>query len=192
VGVGAVTIGSRPAVFFDRDGVLNVAVVKAGKPYPPASLEDLRITPGAPAALDALVGAGFLLVGITNQPDVARGAQRREVVEAINRALLSALPLSDILVCYHDDPDDCACRKPRPGLLLEAADRYAIDLSRSFMVGDRWRDVEAGHNAGCRTVFVDRGYAAERPGPEPDRTVKSLDEAAAWILGQVAARRDAR
>lgn len=192
MGIGAVTIGSRPAVFFDRDGVLNLAIVREGKPYPPASLEDLRITPGAPAALDALVGAGFLLVGITNQPDVARGAQRREVVEAINRALLAALPLSDILVCYHDDPDDCTCRKPRPGLLLEAAARFAVDLSRSFMVGDRWRDVEAGRNAGCRTVRIDREYAREKPGPEPNRTVSSLDEAAAWILGQAAARRDER
>lgn len=186
------TIGSRLAVFFDRDGVLNRAIVREGKPYPPASLEELRITPGAPAALDALVGAGFLLVGITNQPDVARGAQRRDVVEEINRALMVVLPLSDILVCYHDDSDDCACRKPRPGLLLEAAARFAIDLSRSFVVGDRWRDVEAGRSAGCRTVFIDQGYAAEESGPVPDRTVKSLDQAAAWILGQAAARRDAR
>ncbi|MGH2459622.1 MAG: D-glycero-alpha-D-manno-heptose-1,7-bisphosphate 7-phosphatase [Chloroflexota bacterium] len=179
---------SRPAVFFDRDGVLNAAIVRAGKPYPPISLAELRITSGAPAALDALVGAGFLLVGVTNQPDVARGTQRREVVEAIDRALLAALPLSDILVCYHDDPDGCACRKPRPGLLLAAARRYAIDLSRSFLVGDRWRDVEAGDNAGCRTVFIDHGYTAEKLERTPDRTVGSLDEAVVWILGQARAK----
>jgi len=184
--------GSRPAVFLDRDGVLNEAIVRDGTPCPPASLDELRITPDARTALDALVDAGFVLIGVTNQPDVARGTQRREVVEAINRALLDALPLSDILVCYHDDRDGCACRKPRPGLLLDGTARFAVDLSRSFMVGDRWRDVEAGRNAGCRTVFVDRGYAAEALRGAPDHTVTSLGEAAAWIIGQASARSDAR
>jgi D-glycero-D-manno-heptose 1,7-bisphosphate phosphatase len=109
-------------------------------------------------------------------------------VEAINTALLSALPLLEILVCYHDDQDGCACRKPLPGLLLQAAARHTIDLSSSVMIGDRWKDVETGHEAGCATVFIDYGYSEPRPSRPPDHTVHSLSEAAAWILTQFHAR----
>ena len=172
------------AVFLDRDGVLNRAIVRNGKPYPPATLAELQILPAAPDALVALQAAGFLLIGVTNQPDVARGTQQREVVEAINAALLAVLPLSEILVCYHDDQDRCSCRKPRPGLLLQAATRYAIELSSSFMIGDRWRDVEAGRRAGCRTVLLDCGYEERAAQSPPDCTVHSLPEATAWILSQ--------
>jgi D-glycero-D-manno-heptose 1,7-bisphosphate phosphatase len=172
------------AVFLDRDGVLNRAIVREGKPYPPHSLAELQILPQAQDTLTVLRAAGFLLIGITNQPDVARGTQRREVVEAINATLLAALPLTDILVCYHDDGDHCDCRKPRPGLLLQAAGKYAVTLSASFMIGDRWRDVEAGRRAGCRTILLDSGYK-ERPAESPpDCIVHSLAEAAAWILRQ--------
>ena len=178
------TAAARQAVFLDRDGVLNQALVRHGKPYPPASLAELQIVPDAPEALAALQAAGFLLIGVTNQPDVARGTQRREVVEAINAALLATLPLAEILVCYHDDGDGCACRKPQPGLLLQAAATYAIDLPSSFMVGDRWRDVEVGRRVGCRTVLLDYGYRERSPESPPDCTVRSLSEAAWWILRQ--------
>lgn len=170
------------AVFLDRDGVLNRVVVKNGRPYPPASPADLEILPDAPGALDALKAAGFLLIGITNQPDVARGTQRREVVEAINAALMKTLPLEAILVCAHDDADGCGCRKPLPGLLHQAAAAYAIELPESVMVGDRWKDVETGRRAGCETVLIEYGYAEPWPGSAPDCTVRSLAEAAAWIL----------
>ncbi len=172
----------RSAVFLDRDGVLNRAIVQHGKPYPPATLAELQILPDAPNALEALRTGGFLLIGITNQPDVARGTQRREVVEAINATLLAALPLREILVCYHDDRDCCTCRKPLPGLLVQAATRYAIELSSSFMIGDRWRDVEAGRRAGCTTILSDAGYAEREPVSPLDYTAYSLTEAAAWIL----------
>lgn len=179
------TDGARRAVFLDRDGVLNRAVVRDGRPYPPATLAELEILPGAPQALGALQTAGFLLIGVTNQPDVARGAQRRETVEAMNATLLRALPLREILVCYHDDRDGCECRKPRPGLVLEAAARHGIDLASSVMVGDRWRDVEAGRRAGCATVFIDYGYAeADRGEGRADRVVHSVSEAADWILSR--------
>lgn len=174
----------RRAVFLDRDGVLNRAIVHNGKPYPPATLAEFEIPPDAPDALASLKAAGFLLIGVTNQPDVARGTQRREVVEAINAALLAALPLSEILVCYHDDRDGCSCRKPQPGLLLQAATGYTIALSASFMIGDRWSDVEAGYRAGCRTVLLDCDYRGRRVKRPPDCTVHSLSEAAAWILNQ--------
>jgi D-glycero-D-manno-heptose 1,7-bisphosphate phosphatase len=176
-------------VFVDRDGVLNRVSVKNGRPHPPATLAALEILTDAPGALQTLKAEGFLLVGVTNQPDVARGAQRREVVESINAALLAALPLDDMLVCYHDDRDGCDCRKPRPGLLIQGAAKHSIDLSASFMIGDRWRDVEAGHSAGCAAILIDYGYAESGPnGCSPDRTVRSLSEAAAWILSRTRRR----
>jgi len=176
-----VRAGVSQAVFLDRDGVLNRAVIRRGRPYPPASLEAFEILPGVPEAVRRLHDAGFLLIGATNQPDVARGTQRREVVEAMNTRLLDEMPITAILVCY-EDGDDCPRRKPNPGLLLEAAETYGIDLSASFMVGDRWRDVEAGRRAGCRTVFIDLGYTEHRPDPPADHTAADLTAAAVWIL----------
>jgi D-glycero-D-manno-heptose 1,7-bisphosphate phosphatase len=184
MGVSEVSENRNRAVFLDRDGVINRPVIRNGKPYPPATVEELEIPPDVPGALARLKSAGFFLIGVTNQPDVARGAQRREVVEAIHASLLRDLPLDEILTCYHDDPDDCWCRKPRPGLLLAAAARYNVDAGSSFMVGDRWRDVEAGRNAGCRTVFIECGYAEKSPEHLPDLIVRSLAEAVDWILDQ--------
>lgn len=167
------------AVFLDRDGVLNEAIVRDGKPYPPDSVKDLRIAPDAGEALRLLHLAGYRLVVVTNQPDVARGSQTREVVESINSALCDALPLDEVRVCYHDDEDRCGCRKPEPGLLTQAP---AHDLGHSILIGDRWRDVEAGRRAGLRaTVLIDRGYE-ETMVHEPDLRVHSLAAAAEWIL----------
>jgi len=170
----------RSAVFLDRDGVLNLPVIREGKPYPPASVEELQIVPGAAGVLASLRKAGFCLIMTTNQPDVARGTQAREVVEAINGRLKDELGLDAVYVCYHDD-GQCTCRKPQPGMLTEAARVLGLDLSSSFMVGDRWRDIEAGHAAGCRTAFIDYGYD-EALTVEPDKTVDSLAEAVEWIL----------
>ena len=172
---------SARAVFLDRDGVLNAALERDGRPYPPASVAELVILPGVAGALADLKNAGFLLVVVTHQPDVARGTTTRAAVEAIHAALRAALPLDAISSCFHDDGDRCACRKPAPGLLLDAARARDVDLSRSFMVGDRWRDTEAGAAAGCRTVFVDHGWREKRP-ERYDAKVSSLAEAAAWIL----------
>jgi len=172
----------RRAVFLDRDGVLNEAVVRDGKPYSPAGLHELAIPADVPDALRALREAGFALIVITNQPDVARGVQPRTVVEEINAALRAQLPLDDIFVCYHDDRDGCSCRKPQPGLLLQAAAEYRIDLARSFMVGDRWRDVEAGRRAGCFTVRLERHYRDAGPESPPHYIARSFLDAASWIL----------
>jgi D-glycero-D-manno-heptose 1,7-bisphosphate phosphatase len=173
----------RQAVFLDRDGVLNRAIVRGGKPYPPATLHDLELLPGVPDGLARLKQAGFLLIGATNQPDVGRGSQRREVVETIHAWLLQELPLDEIYVCYDDGPDSPG-RKPNPGLLLEAAGRFGIDLRASFMVGDRWRDVGAGQRAGCRTVFLDYGYAEQKPDPPADHVARDFPAAVGWILDQ--------
>ncbi len=169
------------AVFLDRDGVLNRAIVRNGKPYPPASAGELEILPGVPEALARLRQAGFVLLVITNQPDVARGTTRRETVEAINEALRRRLPLDAVYTCYEDG--DTPRRKPNPGLLLEAAAEHGVDPRASFMVGDRWKDVEAGRRAGCRTVFVDYGYReAYLAAALPDRVVADLGAAADWIV----------
>ncbi len=172
----------RPAVFLDRDGVINEVVLKDGKPYPPESFEALTIAPEAYSVLYRLHKAGFILIGITNQPDVARGTQRREIVEEINSKLIKVLPIEEILVCYHDDQDRCDCRKPKPGLILTAAEKYNIDLSASFMVGDRWKDITAGENAGCRTIFIDHNYQEPKPNPPADFTTRNLEGILQYIL----------
>lgn len=174
-------IVARRAVFLDRDGVINRPIVRDGRPYAPAHLDELEVLPGVGEALQRLRGAGFDLLVVTNQPDVARGAQRAEVIEAMHARLAASLPLDGFYVCMHDDADDCACRKPRPGLLLRAAGERDIALTSSFVVGDRWRDVAAGRAAGCSTVFVDWHYNERRPNA-PDAIVGSLAEAADWIL----------
>jgi D-glycero-D-manno-heptose 1,7-bisphosphate phosphatase len=177
-------VSGQRAVFLDRDGVINQAIVRGGKPYPPAGVGELVIPPDALPALQALKAAGFVLLVVTNQPDIARGKQTLAAVEAIHQALQQVLPLDDFFLCPHDDPDHCACRKPRPGLLLDGAAKYDLDLSRSFMVGDRWRDIEAGAQAGCATVWIDFGYREKRSSVEPSATVNSLRAAVDWIRDQ--------
>jgi D-glycero-D-manno-heptose 1,7-bisphosphate phosphatase len=173
-----------PAVFLDRDGVLNRAVVVEGRPHPPGALEDLELEEGAAEACALLAASSVPLVVFTNQPDVTRGQARRDAVDAINAALLKMLPLTAIYTCFHDDADDCPCRKPRPGLLHDAARDLDLDLDRSVAVGDRWRDVEAGRAAGCATVFIDHGYAERRP-QSPDLVAASLLESVSWIVRRI-------
>jgi D-glycero-D-manno-heptose 1,7-bisphosphate phosphatase len=175
----------KRAVFLDRDGVLNAALVRDGKPYAPASIEEVRIVADAPEALARLKSRAFSLIVITNQPDVARGIQTIQTVDAIDRRLRRELPLDDFFTCYHDDRDQCACRKPKPGLILQAAARHGLDPAKSFMVGDRWRDIDAGRAAGCRTVWIDRGYSERGPSAPPDARVHSVSEAADWILREI-------
>ena len=171
------------AVFLDRDGVINRPVIRDGRPYPPSDEAALELLPGVGDALARLRAAGFRLVVVTNQPDVARGTQTLDGLARIHARLSSQLPLDDIRVCVHDDADRCECRKPAPGLLEAAARQDGLSLPDSFMVGDRWRDIEAGRRAGCTTVFIDWGYDERRP-DRPDAVVGSLPEAADWILAR--------
>ncbi len=174
--------GKNRAVFLDRDGVINRAFVRNGKPVPPPTLQELEILPGVPEALHTLKEHGFKLLIVTNQPDVGRGTLPRNTLDEMHQALSARLPLDDILVCGHTDSDKCDCRKPLPGMLLEAARKHNIDLTASFMVGDRWRDIEAGYNAGCKTILIDYGYSEKSPDRDPDLRVGSLREAADWII----------
>jgi D-glycero-D-manno-heptose 1,7-bisphosphate phosphatase len=178
MGIGVRMKGA--AVFLDRDGVINRALVRDGLPYPPASLEGLEVLPEVPCALGKLRALGFRLIVVTNQPDVARGRCSRQAVERMHAHLMATLALDAIFTCYHDSADDCSCRKPRAGLLLQAARVQPIDLGASYMVGDRWRDIEAGQRAGCSTIFVDHAYR-EPPPVAFDHRVGSLLEAATII-----------
>lgn len=184
MGVGPLKPLAR-AVFLDRDGVLNEAVMRDGKPYPPLSAAEMRIVPDAADALRRLKARGLPLIVVTNQPDVARGTQPAAAVEAIHGRLRRELPVDDVLSCLHDDRDQCPCRKPKPGLILEGAKRHGVDPRRSFMIGDRWRDIDAGNGAGCRTIWIDRGYHERGPSHAPDIRVDSLSEAVTWILQQI-------
>lgn len=181
----------RPAVFLDRDGTLNVQVVRDGKPYPPRALEDFRLFPGVPAACSRLAAAGYVLVVATNQPDVGRGTQPQAAVEAMHTQLRRWIPeLAAIEVCYAAGLDPAIPdprRKPEPGMLLDAARELGLDLSRSWMVGDRWRDIDCGRRAGVRTVFIDFGYAEELRA-RPDVTVTSFPAAVDAILGDPSPR----
>jgi len=176
-----VTSSEISAVFLDRDGTLNRTFVEGGVPRPPADLDRLEILPGVPEALARLKRAGFALVVVTNQPDIGNGFVARDVVEAMHHALYRRARVDAIEMCPHRQNEGCGCRKPKPGLLISAADRLAIDLRRSFLVGDRAQDILAGRAAGCYTVFVDRGYREPRP-VEPDAVVRSLPAAVRRII----------
>lgn len=170
---------SNKAVFLDSDGVLNKAIMKDGKPVAPVTLAELVISVDVKPLLDQLKSAGFLLICVTNKPDIERGLTTQAIVDSIYDAMRQALPLDDVFICYHENSE---CYKPKPGLLLAAAKQYQIDLASSFMIGDRWRDIGAGQNAGCQTIWIDRGYAEKQPAPPANFTAYSLREAVEWIL----------
>jgi D-glycero-D-manno-heptose 1,7-bisphosphate phosphatase len=168
----------RRAVFLDRDGVINRPFVREGRPFPPRNLGELQILPGVREACELMRKLGYLLIVATNQPDVGRGTISRETVDEMHRSLLEQLPIDRVSTCFHaGNGVPCGCRKPLPGMLLRAAEEFEIDLASSFMIGDRWRDVDCGFNAGCRTFFIDWGYR-ETLKRQPDYRVDSLLAAA--------------
>ena len=173
----------RPAVFLDRDGVLNRTTVRGCTPFPPNNLSEVEILPGVEDALRRLRDRGLPLVVVTNQPDVARGTQKQSVVEEINRSLARRLGITAVYTCYHHNPHGCACRKPKAGMLTRAAEELGIDLRHSYMVGDRWGDVAAGAAAGCRTFLIDMPYS-QCHRCAPDYKVANLAEAVDVILSQ--------
>jgi D-glycero-D-manno-heptose 1,7-bisphosphate phosphatase len=169
------------AIFLDRDGVINRSPVRDGVPHPPDNVADVEILPGVAEALDLLAAAGLPRIVVTNQPDVARGSQTIQGVQAINQFMADKLPITAFYICYHDTCEGCDCRKPRPGMLLLAAREHGIDLMASFMVGDRWSDIEAGRAAGCRSFLIDMPYS-QHERCKPEARVADLLEAARRIL----------
>jgi len=176
---------ARPAVFLDRDGVINRVVVRNGMPHPPFHIEEFEIYEDVPDGCARLKAANFLLVVITNQPDVGRGTQSRRAVEAMNLKMQSALPSLDrVETCYHAGErhgQSCDCRKPRPGLIHRAAAELNIDPKTSYVIGDRWRDVDCARAAGCRAIFIERGYKEGLREP-PDFTVANFSDAVTAVL----------
>ena len=150
---------TRRAAFLDRDGVLVTTLVRDNRAFAPVSLDEFRMEPDAGVQVARLAQAGLLPIVVTNQPEVARGIIPAAVLDEMHERLRRAVPVEDIFVCAHDGPDGCGCRKPQPGMLEAAAAKWGIDLARSFMVGDRWSDVEAGRAAGCYTVLIERPYS---------------------------------
>jgi D-glycero-D-manno-heptose 1,7-bisphosphate phosphatase len=171
------------AVFLDRDGVLNANLVRDNRPYAPRRLDEFRLLPGVADAVQRIKAAGFLAIVVTNQPDVADGITPRATVEAMHAELRRRLPLDDIKICFHNNADRCTCRKPLPGLILEAAAEHGIDLAASYMVGDRWRDIKAGQAARCHAIFIDYGFKQDEA-IEPEAIFKSLPEAVSYILAR--------
>ena len=176
---------ARRAVFLDRDGVLNRPVVRNGQPHPPSRVEDFELYDDVADGCRRLKTAEFLLVVISNQPDVGRGRQSREAVEAMHTKMQLALPSLDrIEICYHAGErygESCDCRKPRPGMILRAAADLKIDVGTSYVIGDRWRDIDCARAAGCRAIFIERGYG-ESLRQAPDFTVGNFGDAVNVLL----------
>lgn len=174
-------IGSKvKAVFLDRDGILNNSIIVDGIPYPPKSLDDLIIPEGVNEGLKQLSQHGYVLIIITNQPDVARGKTKIEVVNSINNHLQKKLLIDDVFCCIHDDSDNCNCRKPKPGMIMDAIKKWNIDIASSYMVGDRWKDIETGKNAGLKTILINCGYNEKYV--EPDYSCINFNEVTQIIL----------
>ncbi len=188
-----VTGATRPrrAVFLDRDGVLVIPEIRDGRSYAPRSIGAFNIYPSAAESLARLKAAGYLLVVVTNQPDIGNGLVSVDVVNEMHRLMTQALPIDRIEMCPHSQSEACNCRKPKPQLLLDAARCDEIDLAGSVMVGDRSSDVEAGRAAGCRTVLIELDGVTDVKPAAPDYAVRSLAEAVDVILGVVPNNRGA-
>jgi len=171
----------RRAIFLDRDGVINKAIVKNNVPHPPDNYDQFEFLENVYELMVKLHENGFLLFIVTNQPDVSRGTQSRKTVDEIHKIIKKSLPIEEIFVCFHDDFENCNCRKPKPGLLLQA-EEYEIDYSNSFLIGDRWRDIGAGLAAGCHTILIDYNYFENNHGYTAEKVVSNLTEAVEWIL----------
>ena len=168
----------------DRDGVLNAAFIVDSQPKPPKTLSEIRILDGVKEAVVLLKQHDFIPVVVTNQPDVSRGTTSKTQIEQINHEIGRLTGISNFYTCFHDDDDLCECRKPKPGLLLSAARDLQLSLSESFLVGDRWRDIGAGNNAGVQSYFIDYSYG-ERPPQPPFTRVSSLQEAVELAIGGI-------
>lgn len=163
------------AIFLDRDGIINVTNIINRKPVAIYNASQLVFVDGIVELVRYFCDLGFLIFCITNQPDISRGKLSEKNVLEINEKIMKELPIKKIYVCPHDDADKCECRKPKTGMLMEAKREYYIDMKSSWVIGDRWSDIECGKSAGCKTIFVDYGYS-ENLLSIPDITVKNIKE----------------
>lgn len=172
----------KKAVFLDRDGVLNRSILVDGAPKSPTSIEDIQIYEGVIEAIQILKICGYVPVVVTNQPDVSRGLISQSEVAAINEWIGECIAVNHFYTCFHDDVDLCKCRKPLPGLIHQASSDLDLDVHQSYLVGDRWRDIHAGHAAGCQNYFIDHSYSEKLP-DYPYTRVSSLLEAVRLFTG---------
>ena len=170
----------RKAIFLDRDGVLNKAIVRNRKPYPPSTIDELEILEGVYEGIELLKDSGYKLIVITNQPDVARGLTTIEKVNEINNSIIQLLNVDEIICCFHDDSENCECRKPKPGMILEAVKKWDIDLSVSYLIGDRWRDIQTAKNIGLSSILIKYDYDEKKINANFE--CNNLKEAANFIL----------
>ena len=164
---------NRKAIFLDRDGTLNKVYIENGLPISPSSLNKFKIIKGVKKSINRLKKLNFLCILITNQPDVFRGKISKKTVVKMNSYIKKKIKLDDMFVCYHDNEHNCSCRKPKPGLLVKASKKWKIDLNKSFMIGDRWKDILAGKKVGCKTIFINNNYKNDKK-VKADFTFKSL------------------
>ena len=169
-------IKKRIAVFLDRDGTLNKAYIEKGLPISPSTFDKLKLLPGVKRSIGKLKKLNFLCILITNQPNVSRGKIKKEIVKKMNNFIKKEIKLDDIFVCYHDDKHNCSCRKPKAGLIIKASKKWGIDAKKSYMIGDRWKDIYAGKKVGCKTIFINNNYKNDKR-VKADLSFNSLSKA---------------
>jgi D-glycero-D-manno-heptose 1,7-bisphosphate phosphatase len=159
--ISAVSLWMKRGVFIERDGVLNLAKVERLQQVTPLALEDFRVNEAAVPLLEKLKSSGFILIATTNQPGLSRGYQSRGELDRMHKILRKKFPLDDVLVCPHDEQDRCPCRKPKPGLFLEAAFKWHVNLDQSFVISDKWQDAEAARIAGCTSMLIESPWVGK-------------------------------
>ena len=169
----------KRAIFLDRDGVINKVILRDGKPYSPKTFDEFVFNDGIREIVCKMKELGYRVFVVSNQPDIARGEISQDILNLMTQKMRFELPVDDVYICPHDDHHDCLCRKPKPGMLIQAAEDWKIDLSLSFMIGDTWKDMEAGKAAGCKTILLDIPY---NQSVQCDFHLKTLSEAVDLII----------
>ncbi len=169
----------KKAVFIERDGILNEVKADTKHQIAPLTFEEFKINKAAEPALRKLKAAGFVLIVTTNQPGLSRGHQSRRELDRMHEIIKRCFPIDDIAVCPHDESDHCPCRKPRPGLLIEAAFKWGLNLDHSYVVSDKWQDAEASRTAGCTSLILKSPWVGN---VRHDFVLPSLDAIAEKIL----------
>ena len=156
-------MSKNKAFFFDRDGILNKSIIKNHKPYSPRFPKELILNRELLSFIKKLKNKGFLIFVVSNQPDIKKGKLSKYSLKIINSIIKKYFLIDEIYICSHEKNDNCKCRKPKPGMLIEASKKWNVDLKKSFLIGDRWKDITAGTIMNCTTIFIDYNYRESKP-----------------------------
>ena len=170
------------AVFFDRDGVLNRAIIKDKKPYAPRNFSKFVLYKSTPEFIKILCNKGYKIFLVTNQPDIGNGFTDLSELNKMHDYLCSLIKFDEIFVCLHSQSQKCICRKPSPFFVLEAKKKYNLNLKNSYFIGDRYSDYQTANKAGCNFLFIDRFYR-ETPIFSYKKSYKHVNECIKHILG---------